>query len=462
MKNMAGLKKTLACLISLSISIQLITGCAAQKNNDTSNVLLTENFVEEVFFDESLYEEQITQQTFAMEHLYYQDDSYEYKVEEAIIGEAYTIELVVGENTADELGAMLPEELANYDVDWSKVIGKFAVGTSIIIATGIIYPYLPKSTYFVFASPLKVAREAVIGAAFASAFELGIKYIEKGDLPSDVIKKYAIEGAADGYMWGAIFAVVEPFAVPKSLKLQGGEKLKIALDGSVKNAAGEIIGKAYQGRKGIYVLENIAGKTATKLFSKTGKETVEASAEQLARIAGGKLPPNAVLQLASEASGQICKTDAEGIIYMVDGKLLPNITYTLGGNVYKTDSLGRIAKASFQQLELKEAGTKRRVTVDSIQDIGRGFQRVDDQRGHIIADRFKGANTLANMVPMSPNANQMEYKAIENTWATAIANGKSVNGEIVFEYSGDSFRPDRFSVMYDIGDGAVKTIISNL
>ncbi len=267
-------KKAISFLIAISIFVQLITGCADTGASMSAGTLVTETLIEESFINETVYEEQLTQQEFVVEHLYYQNDIYECRVEESVLGEAYIIELVVGENTAEELNKLLPEELESYDVDWDKVLKKFAVGSAIIVATGVINVFLPESTYFAFASSPNVAKEALIGAAFASVFEIGINYVKKGKLPSDAIKKYVIEGAADGFMWGAIYAVVAPFSVPKKLKLIGGEKLKITLDGSVKNAAGEIIGKAYLGRKGIFVLEETAGKTATRVFSKAGKEIV--------------------------------------------------------------------------------------------------------------------------------------------------------------------------------------------
>ena len=124
--------------------------------------------------------------------------------------------------------------------------------------------------------------------------------------------------------------------------------------------------------------------------------------------------------------------------------------------MYETDELGRIIKVTFDKLSLKPEGQARKVISSSIDDIGKGYQQLGDQRGHIIADRFNGDNSLANMVPMSPDLNQRDFKAIEDLWAEAITNGKTVNGTIEFIYEGLSFRPGRMDVEYLI-DGLLDT-----
>lgn len=58
-----------------------------------------------------------------------------------------------------------------------------------------------------------------------------------GNNAEAAIKKYAIEGFADGYMWGAVTSVLsvmhKNFKLPKSLAMSSGKVGKIALDGTV-------------------------------------------------------------------------------------------------------------------------------------------------------------------------------------------------------------------------------------
>lgn len=460
--------KFISFFLVIAIFVNTLVGCGTTSNDipdNSSNILITETKYEESFIAEDRFDEKYIDEEFIRQNIIYEDGIYEYKVDEIVIGEAYCFELTVGDMTNEQIQAMLPSELEDYDINWPAVIGKFAVGTTIIIAVGVVGYFCP-STYYVMATPVEVGTEALIGGAMGAALEAGIHYVKTGDASEEALKKYAIEGFADGYMWAAITSVLrisaKNFKRPSKLVSESGEILKIAANGSVKNAAGKILGKAYYSKEGIYILEETAEAAVVTLFDSAGNQIVNASVEQLTKAAAGRLPANTLLQVGEGATAQICKTDAEGLIFCIDGKLLSNVTYKIGNAIYKTDSLGRIVEVSFDNLQLKDPQRKRRLITNTINEIGKGFEKADDQRGHIIADRFDGDNTLANMVPMSPNANQIEYAAIEDTWAEAITNGKNVSGTITFNYSGDSFRPESFNVLYDIGKGTVEKLISNL
>ena len=116
---------------------------------------------------------------------------------------------------------------------------------------------------------------------------------------------------------------------------------------------------------------------------------------------------------------------------------------------------------SENKLILKDEGRARRIIRNTKEEIGRGFERTMDDRGHLIGDRFDGNNTLANIVSMDSKLNQGEYKAMEDLWAESIQSGKNVSGSIELTYSGDSFRPDTIEVLYDIGKGMVEKIFQN-
>ena len=57
---------------------------------------------------------------------------------------------------------------------------------------------------------------------------------------------------------------------------------------------------------------------------------------------------------------------------------------------------------------------------------------------------------LDNIVSQSRNSNLSSYKRIENQWAQAISEGKTVTTNVSIQYDGNSLRPKRFIVEYTI------------
>ena len=210
------------------------------------------------------------------------------------------------------------------------------------------------------------------------------------------------------------------------------------------------------------MLKETATSTKIELLDVAGKQVVNATAEQMAQIAKGTLPPNSIFRLGTSDTAKICRTDAAGIVYRINDELVPNITYKLGTVVYQTDDYGRIVKVTFDELTLKDADRPRKVIQNTLSEIGRGYEKVNDDRGHIIADRFNGNNSLANIVSMDSDLNRGEYKAMEDIWAESIKLGKNVSGTIELKYSGKSYRPDVLDVWYDIGEGSIEKVFSNL
>lgn len=437
------MKRLCSLLLVFALCIQSLIGCGSDTDTDkrsSSNVYVEESVIKEQTIAEST-------------------------IDENIISEAYIIEVTISEDVEEEILAQLPDDFSEYEIDWAAVIGKFAVGTTIIIATGIVQHYL-HSTYFLFASPIKVTRDALIGGSMEAAIRVALEADKTGNNAEAAIKKYAIEGFADGYMWGAVTSVLsvmhKNFKLPKSLAMSSGKVGKIALDGTVLDEAGNELGKAYIGKKGIYVLKETATSTKIELFDVAGKQIVNATAEQMAQIAKGTLPPNSIFRLGTSDTAKICRTDAAGIVYRINDELVPNITYKLGTVVYQTDDYGRIVKVTFDELTLKDADRPRKVIQNTLSEIGRGYEKVNDDRGHIIADRFNGNNSLANIVSMDSDLNRGEYKAMEDIWAESIKLGKNVSGTIELKYSGKSYRPDVLDVWYDIGEGSIEKVFSNL
>lgn len=54
----------------------------------------------------------------------------------------------------------------------------------------------------------------------------------------------------------------------------------------------------------------------------------------------------------------------------------------------------------------------------------------NDEGGHLIASIFDGPGERLNLVPMDTNLNRGEWKKIENVWASALKDGKTVNVRI--------------------------------
>ncbi|MBR4472208.1 MAG: DNA/RNA non-specific endonuclease [Oscillospiraceae bacterium] len=456
------LKKTIALLLAVVLCAECLSGCGSKSQSTSQHTYIPEQIISETFVDATTITEENITEELVLENLKQEENTYELTIDESFFCEAYIIEVVVGTNTVEDLRNQLPADIDNYDIDWPAVIGKFAAGTAIIITVGIVHHYTKGATYYFFASPAKVAKDAFVGGAMFAALNT-VRNCKDGELPRAALKKYIIEGFADGYMWGAICSVgrtlLKNLKLPTTLKFLDGTKAKIKLDGSVVNAAGEEIGKAYYSAKGIFI-KSVSGDVPY-LFNTSGKQLADIGIELLTDMAKGRLPANTIFQLGLDESAQSVMTDAAGTIFQINGELLPNITYRLGQATYQTDALGRITKVTFEDLALKTR-TGRLPILNTLQEIGRGFQRVGDDRGHLIADRFSGNNSLANIVAMNGDLNKGAYKAMEDAWAEAIVNGEHVSGTIELAYSGSSFRPSSFDVAYSIGAELFNQLFSNL
>ena len=176
-----------------------------------------------------------------------------------------------------------------------------------------------------------------------------------------------------------------------------------------------------------------------------GAEDGEISQEDIVGE-GDRLLPNNEFAI----DGVKCATDDLGQLYRVGDDLVPNMSYKINGYKYVTDAMGRIESAEgFLQLKTHEG----RLTIkDTIQSIGKGFEELFDQRGHLIADRFNGSNGLENIVAMGGEVNQKAYAAIEQKCADALADGAEVFFKVEPLYEGGSFRPSSFAIT-DIIDG---------
>lgn len=126
--------------------------------------------------------------------------------------------------------------------------------------------------------------------------------------------------------------------------------------------------------------------------------------------------------------------------------LEPNVIYrTDTGHLYHTDSAGRVTRVEgeLQPGQGARNGYQQRVS-------GRNDRLPTDQGGHLIATIFRGPGEAVNLVPMDSNLNLSAWKQMENRWAEALTEGRSVEVRISPVYQGDSLRPSRFDVTYRI------------
>ncbi|MEN7460489.1 DNA/RNA non-specific endonuclease [Pantoea dispersa] len=127
---------------------------------------------------------------------------------------------------------------------------------------------------------------------------------------------------------------------------------------------------------------------------------------------------------------------------------MPNKTYKVDANkTYVTDNNGRVASVEADlSLLTKERNTYQQCKAGKCGVAG-------DEGGHLIASIFGGMGEKLNIVPMSGNLNKGAWKQMENTWASALKEGKQVNVKIDPVYSGTGGRPESFNVIYSINGG---------
>lgn len=126
----------------------------------------------------------------------------------------------------------------------------------------------------------------------------------------------------------------------------------------------------------------------------------------------------------------------------------PNTIYKVDGNkAYQTDSLGRVERVeSNLSLTKNDRNTYQQCVAGKCGASG-------DEGGHLIASIFNGPGERLNLLPMNGNLNKGAWKAMENSWASALKQGQTVGVKIDPVYSGSSVRPDRFTVRYSIDGG---------
>ncbi len=137
--------------------------------------------------------------------------------------------------------------------------------------------------------------------------------------------------------------------------------------------------------------------------------------------------------------------------------LAPDVEYTSpSGHAYKTDSERRITSV---EGELKIGDAKRNPYAQrKAGENGpngrndRNDRLKDDDGGHLIASMFEGSGDIDNLVAMNSQINRSggKWYSLEQEWAKALADGKTVKVKIEPKYAEDNIRPISFDIEYEI------------
>jgi len=205
-------------LVSI-IASTLISSCGTVQSNDSQDLsnssrisIISEELLEEQLLFEDIIDELNINEDFLIEYEVNQKLALINILNPNYILEEFKIDFVLADNFEDYVENSLTTEAFEFEIDWVSIYTKFAVGTAVIVVTGTIAAITSASTAgaaaFVLAGSFKGALTgAITGAISGAAINSSISLIENGTNPS-ALKKYALEGAADGFMWGAISGAI--------------------------------------------------------------------------------------------------------------------------------------------------------------------------------------------------------------------------------------------------------------
>lgn len=153
-------------------------------------------------------------------------------------------------------------------------------------------------------------------------------------------------------------------------------------------------------------------------------------------------------------------TDDNGKPYRIGDELKENNSFVRNGYTYTTDKQGRTISVS-GKLTINEEGQANRKMSDSIEIIGKGYQKATDDRGHLIGHQFNGPDSLENLVPQDAKINRGNYKRLEDHLAKLLKKDYDITVNIVSVYSQRSYRPDAIFYFYTVNDNAFTVLFPN-
>lgn len=165
--------------------------------------------------------------------------------------------------------------------------------------------------------------------------------------------------------------------------------------------------------------------------------------------------------------------------FLNEYKMIPNSTYKVNGQSYKTIENGRCQEISgtlshlpgnkpvrsteMQGLSKKIKGGIPETKNGEIVRVKAGYPDYKDDGGHWIANMFGGGSEMYNYIPMSKKLNRQggAWAKMEKTWEKALKEGKKVDYKIKPIYKGKSQRPDKIYVTYEIDGKRVTELFDN-
>ena len=191
----------------ISVIIGILCSCKQSYSDNSTQSIYYEDVLKEQILNEHIINENIYVEELLTEELINEFVIFEEYIEQLIIYEDIILEDFILEYTSIENiqnGKLLSQAVIP-DIDWKTIAAKYTLGTSVIVFTAILSittVNTPIGCVFLksFYGSLKGALSgATIGAAIGS----GISTLKNtGNV--NYIKKYSLENASDGYMWGAI------------------------------------------------------------------------------------------------------------------------------------------------------------------------------------------------------------------------------------------------------------------
>lgn len=185
------------------------------------------------------------------------------------------------------------------------------------------------------------------------------------------------------------------------------------------------------------------GTEVTEIQGSGGQEISQVALDKF-----DKLMEDDKIKRTEVIDGEVHYYDCNGKEYRIDKELIPDNTYEINGYLYNTDSCSRITSAE-GQLHMKDREGRLPIK-DTLEDIGKGYEKGGDDRGHLIGDQFDGSNGLENMIPQDASINRNDFKDFECELAKEVKDGKAVEVQIEPIYEGESKRPESIVVTYSI------------
>lgn len=357
------MKRYLEIQILLLLLLSLFA-CSTDTSDKGDKIDPNGDIIEEsILYEELLYEDILTE-SMLFEYNLLVKNTIEQYLKEGIVLEDIQVQIVLADDLEGLFEISLTSEAILYDIDWGSIIGKFAIGTAVIVVTGTISALTQQipGVGYVFATSFSGALNgALTGASIGGALNVMIQALSNGG-KVDALAKYAIEGAADGFIWGAISGAMlgafKGISVVRNAGAiwSGPNQLVGILDdaGNLLNSSNQVIGRV--GSTG-WIVDN-SGKVLGKLddlgnFVSNWKNLSLIPSNNLILGTTGKVKYtlDSSLQVLDKSGKIIGKMNAAGqivnssgnLVGLVDdgGRLIDGIQKTVNAG-FKLDLSGQI------------------------------------------------------------------------------------------------------------------------